>query len=518
MNYIKTIELENYRLFKDRTAFDLAPITLLTGINSSGKSSLIKAFVLFKTSLERTKSLEELDFSGSGHNLNDFKNTLNYDTTSDIIYFKFDFQINYIGDAKLELGYKMNELNPNKGDLVSIVFFNADEERIFYGLKSRDADNGLHIKYKIDVNYFLNNLDFHRIKVKSNFGRQGLKYAFPTENKLLYENIDSNDKIYEKYLEGMDVCSKGGIIIPFEHPFADLPQNDETILSGINMLGSSIVHSAEYYLDKFGLEFKKTDYAKFFLEDFSSLIFNHSLKTFSEKFNSIFHFSSVRSIAKKIYTEREKELLQFFLKYKNESEGFNPEVKQFVFDQLTRFSIGERIEIESHKDRLIEIFIMKDGKRILLSDLGFGFTQLLPIIMSLALKANANFRNIAGESFYLGSLFLIEEPEGNLHPAYQSKLAIMFMEASTKFNVQFIIETHSEYLIRNFQFLTATKELKTDDTKIFYFFQPGTDEYIHSNFSIIQIENDGRFNNEFGAGFFDELPRLLTSLDNIGVN
>jgi predicted ATPase len=136
----------------------------------------------------------------------------------------------------------------------------------------------------------------------------------------------------------------------------------------------------------------------------------------------------------------------------------------------------------------------------------------------LALKANSNFRNIAGERFYLGSLFLIEEPEGNLHPAYQSKLANMFMEASAKFNVQFMIETHSEYLIRNFQFLTATRELNTADTKIFYFFQPGTVEYLHSNFSTIQIENDGRFNNEFGAGFFDELPRLLTSLDNIGVN
>ena len=67
---------------------------------------------------------------------------------------------------------------------------------------------------------------------------------------------------------------------------------------------------------------------------------------------------------------------------------------------------------------------------------------------------------------------IIEEPEINLHPAFQSKLADMFVEAAKVFNIQFIIETHSEYLIRRLQYLTAKKDIKTDDTVIYYFTHP----------------------------------------------
>lgn len=41
MAFIKGIGVENYKLFKDRTDFEFAPITVLTGTNSSGKSSVI---------------------------------------------------------------------------------------------------------------------------------------------------------------------------------------------------------------------------------------------------------------------------------------------------------------------------------------------------------------------------------------------------------------------------------------------------------------------------------------------
>lgn len=43
--HLKGFGLENFRVFKDYTWFDFAPITILTGPNSSGKSSLIKALL-----------------------------------------------------------------------------------------------------------------------------------------------------------------------------------------------------------------------------------------------------------------------------------------------------------------------------------------------------------------------------------------------------------------------------------------------------------------------------------------
>ena len=42
--------IQNFRVFDDKGAqFKLAPITVLTGCNSSGKSSLIKAMMLFES-------------------------------------------------------------------------------------------------------------------------------------------------------------------------------------------------------------------------------------------------------------------------------------------------------------------------------------------------------------------------------------------------------------------------------------------------------------------------------------
>ena len=49
--HLKGIGLENFRVFKDKTWFDFAPITILTGTNNSGKSSLVRAVNLLSNYL-----------------------------------------------------------------------------------------------------------------------------------------------------------------------------------------------------------------------------------------------------------------------------------------------------------------------------------------------------------------------------------------------------------------------------------------------------------------------------------
>ena len=43
---ITSITLEKYKSFKELTTIDLKPLTILCGVNSSGKSSVLKSLLI----------------------------------------------------------------------------------------------------------------------------------------------------------------------------------------------------------------------------------------------------------------------------------------------------------------------------------------------------------------------------------------------------------------------------------------------------------------------------------------
>ena len=97
-----------------------------------------------------------------------------------------------------------------------------------------------------------------------------------------------------------------------------------------------------------------------------------------------------------------------------------------------------------------------------------------------------------------------------MHPSFQSLLAEMFYDAYTNYNVQFVIETHSEYLIRKLQVMVADKEnsLMSDEISLNYIEK----EDFGSSNRKINIQEDGRLNEPFGPGFFDEADSLAMEI------
>ena len=85
----------------------------------------------------------------------------------------------------------------------------------------------------------------------------------------------------------------------------------------------------------------------------------------------------------------------------------------------------------------------------------------------------------------------------------------MFMDAYKNYNIHFIIETHSEYLIRKLQTLIAKPEceLNNDDVAIHYISKEASQRVKR-----IGIQDDGRLETPFGAGFFDEADNLAMEL------
>jgi len=103
---------------------------------------------------------------------------------------------------------------------------------------------------------------------------------------------------------------------------------------------------------------------------------------------------------------------------------------------------GRELTVSSREDVLVQLSIASvDGSgNYSLSDSGFGYSQVLPIIAKALLFKNA--------------IFLIEQPELHLNPALQVRLAHFFATMASD-SRQFIIETHSEHLVNMLRVLCA---------------------------------------------------------------
>ena len=115
---------------------------------------------------------------------------------------------------------------------------------------------------------------------------------------------------------------------------------------------------------------------------------------------------------------------------------------------------------------------------------------------------------------------MIEEPETNLHPKFQSKLADLFIDAYKTFKINFIVETHSEYLIRKLQFLTAKGDANTEDTVLYYIGNPDSKKREPGEEQVrkIVIQKNGRLSKPLGSGFYDEADNLSLAMMKYSLN
>jgi predicted ATPase len=173
------------------------------------------------------------------------------------------------------------------------------------------------------------------------------------------------------------------------------------------------------------------------------------------------------------------------------------------FDKVLEIlEIEGTLDIVRYENVISVIYIKQKDKDVALADLGFGFSQLIPIVLKIINTVESN-----------SEILIIEEPEANLHPNLQSKLADIFaLTVKTFPRLNLIIESHSEYLIRKLQYLTAKGDISPDDTSIYYF---NADKYVspqEPKVKQIEIRANGNLSDTFGPGFYDETTRLQFDL------
>ena len=117
--------------------------------------------------------------------------------------------------------------------------------------------------------------------------------------------------------------------------------------------------------------------------------------------------------------------------------------------------------IENRQDYEVKVKIKGSSEYVSLPDVGFGVSQVLPVIVQL---------------FYApsGSVIFIEQPEIHLHPKAQTLLADVIIDAvnmrenSEDRKIQVIIETHSEYLLRRLQMRISDETMKSEDLRAYF--------------------------------------------------
>lgn len=119
------------------------------------------------------------------------------------------------------------------------------------------------------------------------------------------------------------------------------------------------------------------------------------------------------------------------------------------------------------------------------TNLGFGFSYILPIIVS-------------GLIAQKGEILIVENPEAHLHSSSQSRL-IEFLARVSKIGVQVFIETHSDHVLNALRVCVKREVINSNDLKVLYFQSNKEDQIV----SIPVFEN-GRIE-KWPEGFFDQM-------------
>jgi predicted ATPase len=113
-------------------------------------------------------------------------------------------------------------------------------------------------------------------------------------------------------------------------------------------------------------------------------------------------------------------------------------------------------EIAPTSNRWQARVVTREGSsEVLLTDVGFGVSQVLPVITLLLYVPE-------------GSTVLLEQPEIHLHPLAQANLADVLVYAATRRRVQVVLESHSEHLLLRLQRRIAEEAIGAADVTLYF--------------------------------------------------
>ncbi|HEY6327952.1 MAG TPA: DUF3696 domain-containing protein [Blastocatellia bacterium] len=170
-------------------------------------------------------------------------------------------------------------------------------------------------------------------------------------------------------------------------------------------------------------------------------------------------------------------------------------VEQRVAEWLKELGLIASFEVRpiSKGGKLFQVWVRRrpSATDVLLTDVGFGVSQILPVITICYYAPE-------------GSTLLLEQPEIHLHPAVQAGLADVLIDAIKTRRIQIILESHSEHLLRRVQRRIAEQQFERDHAAIYFCSMPEGESHL----TPLKIDPFGNIENWPEDFFGDEMGEI----------
>ncbi len=147
--------------------------------------------------------------------------------------------------------------------------------------------------------------------------------------------------------------------------------------------------------------------------------------------------------------------------YKQHMSRFDEFVAKWLEDLGVIESFAVERTAEGRKDFEVKVKTRGGLTEVALPDVGFGVSQVLPALVQAFYCPE-------------GSTVWMEQPEIHLHPQVQAELADVFISAVQAYengrprNVQLIVETHSEHFLNRLQRRIAERKIEHKEVAIYF--------------------------------------------------
>lgn len=423
------IYVNNFRGFTS-TFLPLRKINFFVGENSTGKTSILK---LIKT-ISNHRFWLTFDFNSDDAELGHFAEIVNKDSDKQF------FEIGILGDKSEYL----------KGLLAVKLKFTSND-----GLADltelRMIDNGI---------------DYHILKKK--------KEVWVRYQELNIDTIetDKQEKYFKFWIENETIKSKN-----FQRV------NIEEI--GINV--SNIMLNIPNHIEKKGtLSNEKKRLPRGF-----------RIPTF---FRDITWLAPIRAEPKRTYDSYkisfspEGTHIPYLLRDLISNSNPKASESKRILEEFGKESgLFEKLEVNllgKDKTSPFEVHIYLEGKPFKISNVGYGISQILPLIVEILARRKGNW-------------FAIQQPEIHLHPKGQAAYGQFIFNSYLADNNNFIVETHSDFTIDRFR-LALHREYKKEnaerhDAQVVFFDRTSNG----NSLTIIPILPNGTYPDEQPKNFKD---------------